>query len=706
MKRVIALLILALCLVIAFAVLTGGGGDETPSPQPPVNNTTQYRGTVGVLLPNNSTIGAQVRNGIDTAYLLQDQKTRPNIVYLNGTETSLPSLTAVITATDAVSTAWDTTFGSANIVHVAVASPGYAANAPNGVITFSPPPHYEIESLRSLIHQHEAIGVIGPDSSYTAAYADALASGTSSRVVSETFSSLSGETASLRAVLAKNPGLLIITGGEDIPALVARARELGLTGPVMVPSWIGEDAAIANDTRMEGVYTAKRISDMSAHPFYTVYHTRFGTPASVYAAEGYDAMMTLSRLVPQSNGVAQYVSGWYMGKNYEGSTGSYEFDTGGTGRVLMQIAQFRSGVVIPVDTYLRPPSEVIIGVYGNAEIVRGATAAAEMINNAYNLPLPGAATSGISGLYGAKLRILPLAAGTPVPENVTAVVGDLRGVDTDLPGVWTTSRGGSPSSGWIVSLSPDVDAGFSSLLAILDERRGYGTPLANVTILSPVTLPPSACMLSMLDNRSYQVDQVSYPLPLTEEIAFSIFSGTNISSGVIISIPESAEDLTLLLTAAHRNNAVPAVWYVAGEVILGDPKLVQNTLVYEYLTGSDIWSSELGKSKPLVRDVSLFYAKVLPGQTMTGVSARSFEAVVILADAMSVSGSTNSGAIGSALKNLNYSAGESIFAGTGISFDGSGMVVGPKTMTVQIQSGTAGVVNGAADLGLATDRVF
>lgn len=122
----------------------------------------------------------------------------------------------------------------------------------------------------------------------------------------------------------------------------------------------------------------------------------------------------------------------------------------------------------------------------------------------------------------------------------------------------------------------------------------------------------------MLGDHSYQVDLVSYPLPLTEETAFSIFSGTNSSSGIIISMPEGAEDLTLLLAAAHRSNAVPAVWYVAGEVILGDPKQVKNTLVYEYLTASDIWSSELGKSKPLVRDVSLFYAKVLLGQTMTG----------------------------------------------------------------------------------------
>lgn len=408
MKQVVALLLVALALVIAFAVFTGGGSDES-DPLPPVTNVTTYHGTIGVILPNDSVIGDQVRNGIDTAYLLQDAKTRPSFVYLNSTDmTSLPALDAVITATDAVSGAWDRDAGTPGTVHVAVAAPGYSAIAPGGVVTFSTPPYYEVSSLRSLLRQHETIGVLGPDDSYTAAYISDLKEATGSKIISGVFSPSSGEVSSLRSLLAQNPGLLIITGGEDIPALVAKAREFGLTGPVMVSSWIGEDAAVVNDSRMEEVYTATRMSDISSHPFYNVYQARFGTAGSVYAAEGYDAMMTLCRLVPQSNGSAQYVSGWYMGKNYEGAAGSYGFDDGGCGRILMQIAQFQSGEVVPVDTYVRPPSEVIIGVYGNAKVFCGAVAGAELINSANALSLPGASTSGISGLYGAKIRILPL----------------------------------------------------------------------------------------------------------------------------------------------------------------------------------------------------------------------------------------------------------------------------------------------------------
>lgn len=706
MKQVVALLMVALALVIAFAVLTGGGSNE-PDPLPPIVNATMYHGTIGVILPNDSVIGNQVRNGIDTAYLLQDVKTRPSLVYLNSTDlTSFSTLDAVITATDEISEVWDTNAGALRTVHVAVASPGYAAIAPNDAITFSTPPYYEVFSLRSLLRQHEIIGVLGPDNSYTAAYISDIEDATGSRIISRVFSSSSSEVASLRSLLSQNPGLLIITGGEDIPALVAKAREFGLTGPVMVSSWIGEDAVIVNDSRMEGVYTAKRMSDISSHPFYNVYQARFGTTGSVYAAEGYDAMMTLSRLVPQSNGSTQYVSGWYLGKNYEGAAGSYEFDDEGCGRILMQIAQFQSGAVVPVDTYVRPPSEVIIGVYGNVEVLRGAAAGAELINSANSLSLPGASTSGISGLYGAKIHILPLLPGSSVPDNVTAVMGDLTGVVTNLPAVQTTSGGRGPARGWSVSLVPDEDAGFSSLLDIVDARREYLPALDNVTVLYPENTLPSSGMISALENHGYHISQVSYPLPLTETVAAGVMSGLNCSGQVLVSLPDGAEDLTVLLAASRQTSSVPTVWYVAGDVLFGDPVLVQSTLIYDYLTGSDIWSSELGRSKPLVRDVSLFYSKLHPGRSMTGVSARSFEAVVMLADAMSLSGSTSPSSVGSALKNLQYSSDQSIFFGDGIQFDDAGNAVGPQTVALQILSGSARTISSSTDLGLVTDRLL
>ena len=91
---------------------------------------------------------------------------------------------------------------------------------------------------------------------------------------------------------------------------------------------------------------------------------------------------------------------------------------------------------------------------------------------------------------------------------------------------------------------------------------------------------------------------------------------------------------------------------------------------------------------------------------MTGVSTRSwsFEAVVMPSDVMSVSGSKIPSSVGSALRNLAYLQDQSILFGDGISFDGSGAVVGPKKVVVQVQSRSTRVLSGSADMWLVTDR--
>ncbi len=702
MKQVFALLILALALVVAFAVFTGMPGPV--GEQQPNVSTGSYQGTIGVVVPDTADESVTaVKQGMDIAYQTLDSKLRPHIVYLNATDVrsasdgELPEMVAVVTVTDDVSRMWDAVHPSFSAVRVSVAAPGYAATAPDGVISLSTPPFYEVSSLRSLLGEHDVIAVFGPDTAYTRQYIEALGSVTSSRIISDVYSETAGWGVQLRSLLSQNPKLLVLTGGTGVPDIVAKAREFGLTGPVLLSSWTLENPSVVADPRMEGGYAALRVSSTDTHPFYEIYATKYSTNASLYAAEGYDAIVTLARLIPASEGNPAYISGWYMGKSYEGAAGSYVFDSEGTGRVLMQVGQFRSGSIVPVDRYVRPPSEIIIGVYGNAEVVRGAAAAAELINGAYSLNLPGASTSGISGLYGAKVVVRSLSYGTPVPDNVSAVVGDLRGVRMNLPAVHTAA--GEVSSGsWLVSLSPDQIAGFSSFLDLVTERRSYDASLQNVTILYPESVRPPAEMVRVLEEKSYAVEQVSYSLPLSESEAVAVFSDLNCSGQILISIPDSAHDLSLFLSASQTCGQIPAFWYVFGDVILGDPKVVQSTLVYDSLISADVWSQELGKSNPLIKEVSLFYSKVLPGSSMTGVSARAFAGVVVLADAMSVSGSTDADAVGSALKSLRYSADESIFSGDGIAFDEAGGVVGPETMVLQMQSGTPRIISSGSAL--------
>lgn len=156
---------------------------------------------------------------------------------------------------------------------------------------------------------------------------------------------------------------------------------------------------------------------------------------------------------------------------------------------------------------------------------------------------------------------------------MTAVVGDLTGVVTNLPAVHTISGGRAPEEVWSVSFVPDADAGVSSFLDIVDGRRGYGPTLDNVTVLYPEGTVPPLSMLSALEGHGYRVSQVSYTLPLTEDTAAVVMSGLNCSGQVLVSLPAGAEDLTVLLAGSRQTGSVPAApvsgWRYALQCMFG-----------------------------------------------------------------------------------------------------------------------------------------
>lgn len=695
MKRFLFLLLIALSLVLIFFAISEV--PDAPVIEPDTPDVPVYTGKVAVILPDtgqDTNISHQVKNGIVIAAQTLDPKNLPEIQYYTITESlslsdaALSEFIAVITVTGSVSRIWDKEKSSYKGMRMALAAPGYAEESPNDVVTFSTPPFYEVSSLRSLFDEHDIIAVFGPETTYTNQYIHALSSQSSGRVVSSTYTDESYRASLLKALLAENPKLLIITGGDYVPELARMAREFGLTGPVLVSSWSSDDPNISKDPRMEGVYTALRISDTENHPFSRLYENRFGTEASVYAAEGYDALITLSRLIPSSYGSSSYVLGWYMGKTYSGAAGSYIFDTDGTARVLMQIAQIHSGEIEPVTTYVRPPEEIVIGVYGNDEVVRGAKAAAEFVNSANTLNLPGASFSGISGLYGAKIRILQLT--DDVPSEIDAVIGDLSVLDSKIMRVPLVQTVSTLSHNHLktISFSPNETAGVDEYLSYFDKRRSFERPYTVVVLTSDEL---SDELISVIRGHSYEPLIISYQ-NLSEEKIISSLTEMEVERPIIISMQKSGADLLKLHSLVVDAGLSLEGWYVLGDTVLGDPKSVQNSLIYENFVAGDIWSNDLLSLNPLSKEVSAYYSKVNSGHTMTGVSARSFMAVVMLADAFNIAGSTDYDAVSSALTSLVYDRYETIFFGDEIRFDSSGDLVDTPTRLLQIRTDNARVV--------------
>jgi branched-chain amino acid transport system substrate-binding protein len=102
----------------------------------------------------------------------------------------------------------------------------------------------------------------------------------------------------------------------------------------------------------------------------------------------------------------------------------------------------------------------------------------------------------------------------------------------------------------------------------------------------------------------------------------------------------------------------------------------------EYILSREVFAADLAEKKPLIAQVSkLFQDKY--GHTMEGATARSFTAMLVLADAINRAGSTDPEAIRQALIATDIPGDQLVMPWAGVKFDpatgqnmaGSGVIV-------------------------------
>jgi branched-chain amino acid transport system substrate-binding protein len=107
----------------------------------------------------------------------------------------------------------------------------------------------------------------------------------------------------------------------------------------------------------------------------------------------------------------------------------------------------------------------------------------------------------------------------------------------------------------------------------------------------------------------------------------------------------------------------------------------------EGILSREVWSLDLSAGKPLVKDVNDLYLKRF-GRNMTGYSARSFTAAVVLADALNRARSLDPDPIREALKTTDIKGEQLIMPWDGVRFDPeTGQNMLGKGIIVQVQQG-------------------
>ncbi len=210
----------------------------------------------------------------------------------------------------------------------------------------------EAAYLDSFLSRFERIGILYMDNSFGAGWQERLRLHLGAKVLSSQRYPIGA--AAFDAELAKLSDLdldalvLLATGVEG--ALIARqARDLGIsaqlvgTRPIETPELVGDPAAV------EGlVYTYPYFD--TEHPFVDRYIARYERRPTVFAAEAYDAIITLAQATSECGTDTACIHEWYRGRTYDGALGHVVFDSRGDAHYPFILKHVRNGAFVAYES--------------------------------------------------------------------------------------------------------------------------------------------------------------------------------------------------------------------------------------------------------------------------------------------------------------------------------------------------------------------
>ena len=350
-----------------------------------------------------------------------------------------------------------------------------------------------------------------------------------------------------------------------------------------------------------------------------------------------------------------------------------------------------------------------------AEIINGIEFGVDVVNNSYDLELPGAKEEGIQSLDGAKLKPITgdtqgvAEKGMSVAEqiitgkdNAVAIVGAYNSAVAVTIAQVTEKYGfpficpdcTSPSlteNGfeYFFRLTP-IDTTFvNNMINFLSDMNAEkGADLHTVAIVYENSLwgqDFSELATDLLTEAGFEVTLDLVYAADSAELNSEVQKIKNANPDVVIHATYASDAILFMKTYKEQNFAPKVLLANAGGFIeqsyfdaLGEDG--------NYVVTRSVFSSDIGAQKPIIQQVNDIY-KEKYGHDMNEYSARAFMGVLVLADALERAGSTDPDAICDALRETNFSADEVIMAWEGITFDEKGQNTLGRGLVGQLENG-------------------
>jgi branched-chain amino acid transport system substrate-binding protein len=353
------------------------------------------------------------------------------------------------------------------------------------------------------------------------------------------------------------------------------------------------------------------------------------------------------------------------------------------------------------------------------DVLHGAQLAVDIVNNSYpNLDLPLAKTAGLTGLGGAKLTLVtgdtqgkPDVGASEVDRLVTqvkvaAIVGCYQS------GVTLTASGRAERLGvpfvngessstaltqrglkWFFRTGPTDETFAGTMFDYLAAQQKQGQQLASIGILhtnDQYGNDGDAVTRKLAGQRGLPVS-VDVPFdPTTADLSSQVTQVRAKNPDVLFVLAYTDAAIKLMKTFNQLGYYPPGLLaYGAG---FADPAFV--TGLGPLANGASTraaWSAEIAEKKPAAKLVADLFQQRYHAP-MTENSARSFTAVLALAQAINDAKSINPTAIRDALGRLNIPGSQTIMPWRGITFDSTGQNTGAQGVVEQLIGGQYRVV--------------
>ena len=364
------------------------------------------------------------------------------------------------------------------------------------------------------------------------------------------------------------------------------------------------------------------------------------------------------------------------------------------------VSEVRIGVLAPRTGASRAPG---------AEALRGAELAAALINgDEGDVRLAGVGSAGLTGLGGAKLRIVagdtkssPEAGTSEAVRLVTQerVVGLVGAYDTKVTEVASrrTDRLGIPFVNGDTPADYLTERGLDWFFRTGPTDRMFGEAFYS-TLQHEKVVPKRISMLYTTDTNGENLHRVLHNL--APEANYDEHGMVKFAPGqpdlaspiqklrdekkpeVLFLMTSSGDDALRVLKTMETMGYRPPQIFAFGDAF-SEPQVLQAAgPAGEGLYYGTAWSREVAARSGIAKAVMERYEERF-GQPMGEVAAGTFTAVLALAHAIDTAGSTNPQQVRTALLNLDIPGRETIMPWTGVRFDASHQNIGANAVVEQ-----------------------